>query len=369
MISHIRLYFIYLRVLSHKQTMKNIVKYIFFAAAVLVSASCARIVSEGANTGNKRYLDAWLKINNIPESSKIGRGVYVIEYDQVNEGLKVAADGYAIVEYKTTDLEGNISDYTDAETAKQMGVYSPANYYGSQVWTTTAETIRAGLFDGINGMKVGERKKFIVPTWLMSYQNYATEQEYLNQVTDLSTSIFEVEVKDFTLDINQWQFNHMVRKFNEDDFYGGRFKGTTIEDTTGVAFGMFCKTLEEVAVEEAFSNDTTVYINYTGKLLNGLIFDTNIERVALDNDIYSSSKTYEPVPVEWGEEYSDLTLDGSEVIAGFSKTLMQMAKLRKGSKGLGMFYSELGYSYSGSTNIPGYSPLIFEIEFVAKPEE
>jgi FKBP-type peptidyl-prolyl cis-trans isomerase len=34
-----------------------------------------------------------------------------------------------------------------------------------------------------------------------------------------------------------------------------------------------------------------------------------------------------------------------------------------------MFYSELGYSYSGSTNIPGYAPLIFEIEFVDKPEE
>lgn len=348
--------------------MKNTFTYIFFAAAVLLSASCARIVSEGVNGANQRYFEAWLKVNNIPESSKEGRGIYVLEYDKVNEGLAVQADGYAIVEYKATDLEGNISDYTDAETARQMGAYKPSNYYGPQVWTTTGETIRAGLFDGINGMKVGERKRFIIPTWLMSYQNYATEQEFLNQATDLSTTIFDVEVQDFTLDINQWQFNKMVRKFNEDDFYGGRFKGTTIEDTVGVSFGMFYKTLEEVAVEEAFSNDTTVYINYIGKLLNGLVFDTNIERVALDNDLYSSSKTYEPVSVEWGDEYSDLTLAGSEVIPGFSKTLMQMAKLRKGSKGLGMFYSELGYSYSGSTNIPGYSPLIFEIEFVAKPE-
>lgn len=349
--------------------MKNTFTYILFAAAVLLSASCARIVSEGVNEANQRYFKAWLKVNNITEESKEGRGIYVLEYDKVNEGLAVQADGYAIAEYKASDLNGNITEYSDAETARQMGTYEPSRYYGPQVWTTTAETIRAGIFDGINGMKVGERKRFIIPTWLMSYQNFSTEQEYLDQATDLNSSIFDVEIVDFTLDINQWQFNKMVRKFNEDDFYGGRFKGTNIEDTVGVAYGMFYKTLKEVAVEEAFPSDTTIYINYTGRLLNGLVFDTNIERVALDNYIYEESKTYEPVPVEWGEEYSSITLDGSEVIPGFSKTLMQMAKLRKGSKGLGMFYSELGYSYSGSTNIPGYSPLIFEIEFVAKPEE
>lgn len=349
--------------------MKNTLKYIIFAAAVLVSASCARLVSEGVNEANKRYLEAWLKINNISESDKVGRGVYVLEYDKVSEGLAVKADGYAIVEYKTTDLDGNISDYTYEETAKQLGVYSPASYYGPQVWTTTAETIRAGLFDGINDMKVGERKKFIIPTWLMSYQNYATEQEYLGQATDFSTSIFDVEVVDFTLDINQWQFNNMVRKFNETDFYDGRFRGTTIEDTTGVAYGLFYKPLVEVAAEEAFKEDTTVYINYVGRLLNGLVFDTNVERVALDNDIHTSGKTYAPVSIQWSEEYSGITMDESEVIPGFSKTLMQMAKLRSGSKALGMFYSELGYSYSGSTNIPGYAPLIFEIEFVDKPTE
>ena len=65
----------------------------------------------------------------------------------------------------------------------------------------------------------------------------------------------------------------------------------------------------------------------------------------------------------------DITLEENEVIPGFSKTLWQMRKMRKGSKAIGMFYSGLGYGYSGSTNIPGYAPLIFEIEFVDKPEE
>ena len=349
--------------------MKNTFKYIIFTLAVLLSTGCARLVSEGVNSANKRYLEAWLKINNISEDCKAGRGIYVLEHNKVDEGLTVTKDGYAIAEYTTTDLEGNFTDYTDSETAKQMGAYAPYNYYGPQVLTTTAETIRAGFFDGINGMKVGETKKFIVPTWLMSYQNYSTEEEYLNQTTDLTTSIFNVKVVDFTMDINEWQFVKMVRKFNEDDFYGGRFKGTTLADTTGIGYGMFYKTLVEVSAEKAFESDTTVYINYIGRLLGGLVFDTNIERVALDNDIPTAGKTFAPVAIQWGEDYTDITMEDSEVIPGFSKTLLQMAKLRKGSKGLGMFYSELGYSYSGSTNIPGYAPLIFEIEFVDKPEE
>jgi FKBP-type peptidyl-prolyl cis-trans isomerase len=38
--------------------------------------------------------------------------------------------------------------------------------------------------------------------------------------------------------------------------------------------------------------------------------------------------------------------------------------------GIGIFYSPLGYSYSGSEpSIPPYAPLIFEIEIVEEPEE
>ena len=349
--------------------MKNLYKYIFLAAAAVIPASCARTISEGVNEAEQRYFNAWLKVNGISEAQKTGRGIYILEKTEVEAGALVGADGYAIVEYTTTDLEGNITDYTDMEQAKQLGTYSPGSYYGPQVWTTKAETIRAGLYDGIAGMKTGESRRFIVPSWLMSYKNLATEAEYLAESSDNSTTIFDVTVKDFTKDINQWQFSKILQTINNKDFYDGAFNGTNIEDTTGVAYGMFYKTLEGIEEENAFKGDTTIYINYTGKLLNGLIFDTNVERIAKDNDVYSASRTYGPTAVQWGESWSEITLDESEVIGGFSRTLWQMGKLRKGSKGVGIFYSELGYGYSGSSNIPGYAPLIFEIEFVDKPEE
>ena len=69
----------------------------------------------------------------------------------------------------------------------------------------------------------------------------------------------------------------------------------------------------------------------------------------------------------WGDEYSDITLSSSSVISGFALTLWQMKAFEKG---VGIFYSPLGYSYSGSgSSIPGYAPLIFEIEIVEEPED
>ena len=73
--------------------------------------------------------------------------------------------------------------------------------------------------------------------------------------------------------------------------------------------------------------------------------------------------------INWGEKYEDLTMTSSKssMISGFALTLWQMKAMEKG---VGVFYSDLGYGNSGSgSSIPGYAPLIFEIELVAKPKK
>ena len=48
---------------------------------------------------------------------------------------------------------------------------------------------------------------------------------------------------------------------------------------------------------------------------------------------------------------------------------MTLKQMKAGEKGLGIFTSDLGYQASGSgSSIPGYAPLVFEIELTAKPE-
>ena len=341
--------------------MKKYPIYITLIAALMIVAACAKDIASGPNDGNKRYLDAWMHIYNQKNETDIeptGLGIYVLD-SKDGDGATVTDNGYAIVECTTTDLDGNISSYTSEEIAKQLGKYSETTYYGPTVWLTMDATIPAGVQDAIVGMKVGGYKKVVVPSWLMSYATYETGKEYLNQSSDYSTTIYEFTIKDYTDSIDVWQIDSIKRYITKN--YGSL--ETFSNDTTG----FFYKQLSAPESDEAFGSDTTIYINYVGKLLNGLVFDTNIERVAKDNNLYSSSKTYEPVSISWGETYSDITMgsSSSSVIGGFAMTLWQMKAMESG---IGIFYSPLGYGYSGSEpSIPPYAPLIFEIEIVAKP--
>ena len=362
--------------------MRRIYRITTLIALAAALCSCAKAVSEGANDANKRYFDAWISLQKTP-LERAGRGIYVYPESVVDgTGATVEKDGFAIVRYKCTDLSGNITSYTYTDAAEQLGLASPSEYYGVEVITTADETIQAGVADGILGMKAagieggkaneGGQKKFIVPSWLMSYSNYSDEASYLAESSDQSTTIFDIQVVDFAKNINDWQLDRMVDCFNKADFYNGAFAGTQVEDSTSLGF--YFKMLNKVPNGKDFPSDTTIYINYTGRLLdleiydNGLMFDTNIMNVAKDNYIYDSSRTYEPAAIKWAEKHGEITMDGSSLVSGFTQTLWNMANCGTGTRAVGVFYSDLGYGYSGSGSIPAYAPLVFEIEIVDKPE-
>jgi FKBP-type peptidyl-prolyl cis-trans isomerase FklB len=345
--------------------MKKILSAILYTAAAATIAGCAKEVSVGSNDANKRFFDAWIHVNH-PTVTPTDLGVYVLEETKGN-GTTVEKDGFAIVDCIITDLEGNIKDYTDKETAKQLGQYDTAYYYGPKIWTTTEGTIQAGVADALIGMKAGGMRKVAIPGWLLTYKVYDNAEDYLNPPKDeLTTSttydnaIYEFNVRDYVKDINEYQIGQIDEYLKDNPQLG-----LTVKDS--LQRGFYYKELEAPQTLDSLKSDTTVYINYTGRLLNGLVFDTTNERVAKDNGIYSSKKKYKPVPVKWASDYADIRLDGSTIIKGFALTLWQM---QAAEKGVGIFFSDLGYSYSGSgKSIPGYAPLVFEIELVAKPED
>ena len=102
----------------------------------------------------------------------------------------------------------------------------------------------------------------------------------------------------------------------------------------------------------SMSRGDTVTVNYTGKMLNKKIFDTSIEQVAKDNDIFTSKRKYEPLRFVNG--YGEF-LDGFE----FAISLMH-----PGEKATVIFPSILGYGTRSNGAIPANSPLIFELDLV-----
>ena len=272
---------------------------------------------------------------------------------------------------------------TDTETAKKLGAYDPDSYskfFGPQFLSTYEGNIYAGVADMLFDMQVGGHRKAILPSWLLSYKDLEKESDYLKLASSNETLIYDVTVKDFTTDIDKWEIDSIARFFNNDKVLVDglpankvfvRNEGVTMTVGDSVSTGFYYKQLKAPVDTTSFARDTTIYINYTGRLLNGQVFDTTIEDVAKDNNIYSSSRTYAPVQINWSDaetnNHTGITMgsDESEIISGFSMTLWEMRPMEKG---VGIFYSTLGYGASGSSGlIPPYAPLIFEIEIVKKP--
>lgn len=348
-------------------------------ATALISIGCAKQQKIGANDADKRYFEAWLKVNNINVEPS-GRGIYVLE-DTPGKGREVIANGFAFLEFVTTDLNGNVTSYTNADMAKKLGEFSPSTYYGPEFISTYDGNIYAGVFDMLKDMKVGGTRKAIVPSWLISYKNYDSESQYLETATNQNSAIYEVKVKDFTTDINRWERDTVCRFFaNKNVMVAGKpanevftnDKGWTMSEEDTLKTGFWYKQLKAPVDTTSFPSDTTLYINYTGMTLDGRVFDTTIEDIAKDHNIYVAGKTYEPVSINWpseGEEFTSVTMGTSEstLINGFSYTIWQMRAMEEG---VGIFTSSHGYGNTGSgESIPGYAPLIFHIQIVEQPKE
>ena len=92
---------------------------------------------------------------------------------------------------------------------------------------------------------------------------------------------------------------------------------------------------------KAIKTGSVVAVHYTGKLLDGSIFDSSIER---------------GTPIE-------LAVGSGQVIPGWEKTLLLM---RGGDKATVLIPSKLAYGSRGADYlIPPYTPLIFDMEIVS----
>ena len=110
-----------------------------------------------------------------------------------------------------------------------------------------------------------------------------------------------------------------------------------------------------------FPVDTTLKLNYTGRLLNGQVFDTTVEKIAKDAGIYDGSKTYTPVSISFAKSWKEIAMgSSSSLIDGFKGGLSLMHW--QGQEAVVLFTSSHGYASEGSLpSIPPFSPLIFEL--------
>lgn len=96
-----------------------------------------------------------------------------------------------------------------------------------------------------------------------------------------------------------------------------------------------------------------VKINYTGRLLNGKVFDTSLETVAKEAGVYNPPRPYEPLAYTVGQ---------MSLIQGWERGIEGKAQ---GSVIELIIPSALGYGSRGAGDlIQPYTPLTFELEIV-----
>lgn len=330
--------------------------YILTAAvAAAVLAGCAKAPTVSENESSKRYIEAWIKTFH-PDAQKTSLGAYILE-DLPGNGLPIGDvdnSPYVNVKYTVTDLAGNIQNTTSELLSQQLGTYDFSTYYGPKVFTRLDYGVTAGINETLSTMNIGGRRKVLVPGWLLSTTEYSSADEYFKYGSG-TEMIYTIEPVERITDIVQWELDsvatYLIRRYPK------------VSPADSISKGFYYIRTREPADTCGFHKDTTIYINYIGRLLNGKVFDTTIADTAKFYGIYDPSNSYEPMSVAAKSDYTETTLDGNTTITGFAYMIYQMHSYESGT---GIFYSDWGYGSSGSgVSIPPYSPLRFDIDVVS----
>ena len=356
--------------------MSNISRILITAAAGLSLLACAKSTPDTTGQDAKTYLQLWIDRQD-PNHTKFeyreADGLYLFK-DKENpspaggEARDAEQYPYVHLRYTLSYLDGTISSTTEETVAKQLGTYGVSNYYGPE-WLRLGEGYSyAGLDALLADMRTGGSRKAIIPAWMLTTARYSTQEEYLSACSTSSNLVYEVTFVGQCEDPEaegvaeaaayvaaRYPGAESVAYWEEDAFPAGTF--WLITDTSGFK------------EEDKLSSSASIKINYTGRRLDGTVFDTTVKRVAQDARIYNSSKSYGPQSVSLNEDYSEITMgSSSSLISGFKGALSLMHW--HGQKAIAIFSSIHGYSSSGSGNtIPAYAPLIFELEILEEEKD
>lgn len=327
---------------------------ILLLAAAVAFCGCARTASVNKNDAEKRYIEAFIQ-TYYPNAQKTALGSYVLSSVPGTGAAAGTAESspFVRVRYDVYDLEGNVAATTERAMAQRIGAFKENNFYGPVTWYRKENSLYVGLDELIATMKEGGKINALIPGWLITYDQYKTAAEY-EEKSSGTTARYELTLVERISDIKTWEIDSIGRYIRRN------FPTKSVTDS--LELGMYYFTTKEPTDPTKYQPDSTFYINYIGRLLDGTVFDTNIKDTAKLYGLYNEKGTYTPKKIKMATELTDIKMDENSMINGFSRALKEMGRFEAGTA---IFNSTWGYGTSGSGSaIPAYSPLRFDIEIV-----
>jgi FKBP-type peptidyl-prolyl cis-trans isomerase FkpA len=266
----------------------------------------------------RQYLDSH-NIDQEPESS----GIYFISLNE-GSGKQPSRDDWVIINYTARLIDGRIFDTTDEEVAKRNNVHFASVIYGERRMNLAFMGIK-GVLEGLMLMKEESKARLIIPSHL-AYGSTGT-----GSVPAYSTIIYDIELVKVISDPEAYE----IQLIND---YLGLYNDST-HLSVQYLNGIYFIELDHGEGENHPDEGDMVRLFYRGKFTDGRIFDSNIGGNALN-----------------------VTIGRKGVIPGFEAGIKLM---KEEDRARIIIPSSLAYGPSGQgTNIPGYTPLVFDLELV-----
>ena len=309
---------------------------------LFLTSACAVDPEENTDASYARVMKAWMNVH-YPGVQPFGdTGAYVLSIDK-GTGSPVTDSCYVWAHYTKRYLDQTVLSTNVQSLSEQIGDYTVSTYYGSDIWRLGQGYLPEALESILKSMRVGGSVKVALPLSVSShditlYSAFSSSPEPDNLLIDMVIDTVVDDIYDYQERVmREWFREHFAR-------------------TDTVAEGMYLQKLVEQP-QDSIADGNTVSVWYIGRLMNGQVFDTNIQDTAKFYRIYNSGSSYDAINFKFHKADSESLTEENSYVDGFCKAI---AMMNYGETAVVLFNSELGYGDEGSSpSIPEYSPLVF----------
>jgi len=277
-------------------------------------------------------------------------GVYAQFYTQVENGVKpVEGDMIQISLVVKTPADSILTDSKDAKYNR-----SGLTYYEFPLMKPEFK----GSFEAaLAMMAVGDSASFLVSVDSMYKSRemppFLTKGSMLKYDVVLQKITAKTEVEALQKKQMEEQQSMMTKMQAEEGAITAKYLADNKITATPTANGLYYIETKKGNGKKPNLGDV-VKVNYTGRTMDGKIFDTSFEAIAKEAGVFDERrKPYDPIEFPLGQR---------QVIAGWEEGLLLMSP---GSKGQLIIPSSLGYGAQGGGPIPPFSPLVFDLELIS----
>ena len=312
--------------------------------AASLAVSCAVTPDEDSDAAYDHIMEAWIRVNHPGLKPYGSYGAYVLQMTQ-GTGAAIPDSAYVRVHYTKRSLDGTIADTNLKELSEQMGTYSISSNYEGNTWRMDQGYLPDALEEVIRAVRAGGQATVALPMTASSHDH--TLYSAFSTAAETNNYVYDLAVDTVINNIYTYQEEKMRDWFR--DHYAS--VDTIVEHL------YFKKLVEKTSDTDTVKEGNSVKVYYIGRLLNGQVFDTNIEDTAKFYRLWSSSGSYEPLSITYYKDDEDQFNSNNSVVKGFGQAILHM---NYGETAAALFNSDLGYGDGGSNPaIPEYSPLFF----------